>query len=207
MTARAGGHLLRWVPTAALGEVLTDTILPTIPKNAARPGRWALILWLAMSLLLSACATTLERQEEVRTANQHYELGVQYLDQARYTLAISEFTRALSQLSEAEDACKRSERCEIEDPAAFKHKMAVIHTSRAYAYLKFGGQHQNVLADTRAAILLRPDLPEPYLYLGLIHLQMDNPDSVWKAYQALVPRDQRLAQELYRLYTLKYGNQ
>ena len=175
-------------------------------KNPVQYGRWLATLYVAVSLFLGGCASTLEVQEPVKMANRRYELGAQYLDEARYADAINQFTQALSQLSQSEADCKQSPQCEIQDAEAYYHKKAVIYASRAYAYLKLGSDNQSVIADARSAVLLTSDLAEPYLYMGLAYLKMDNREAAWGAYQALNKRNQRLATELYRLYVLKYGS-
>jgi tetratricopeptide (TPR) repeat protein len=76
-------------------------------------------------------------------------------------------------------------------------QFAEAHNNLAYTLRKQGEQnYEAALAHYNKAIELAPDLPEPYMYRGVLHVQMGNQDLALKDHKTLLAMQSALAVEL-----------
>ena len=80
---------------------------------------------------------------------------------------------------------------------AMKERFAEAHNNLAYTLRKQGPDYFNdALNHYNRAIELNPDLPEPYMYRGVLYVQMDNKTLALKDHQMLLDMGSPLAAEL-----------
>ena len=76
-------------------------------------------------------------------------------------------------------------------------KFAEAHNNLAYVLRKQGPEHfEEALANYNRAIELKPKLPEPYMYRGVLYVQINNKNRAEKDYQTLTQMSKDLADEL-----------
>ena len=74
---------------------------------------------------------------------------------------------------------------------------AEAHNNLAYTLRKQGSANfEEALKHYNRAIQLNPALPEPFMYRGVLHIQMGNRDLALVDHQTLLAMNQRLADEL-----------
>ena len=79
---------------------------------------------------------------------------------------------------------------------------AEAHNNLAYTLRKQGPAHfDEALRHYNRAIQLKPALPEPFMYRGVLHIQMGNRDLALKDHQTLVAMNSKLASELEYVIT------
>ena len=143
--------------------------------------RMAVLVGLATTLPVSALAAGNDVVEPSGDpAVQAYNKGVQLTLKKKFDKAEKWFRRAL----------------------ADNEEFAEAHNNLGYVLRKQGDEkYEEALVHYDRAIDLSPTLPEPYMYRGVLHVQMGNvslADGDYEALQALSPR---LADEL--AYVLK----
>ncbi len=80
---------------------------------------------------------------------------------------------------------------------AMKERFAEAHNNLAFTLRKQGPEHfDEALMHYNRAIKLNPDLPEPYMYRGVLYVQMDNKTLALKDHQKLLDMGSPLAAEL-----------
>ena len=80
---------------------------------------------------------------------------------------------------------------------SMKEQFAEAHNNLAYTLRKQGPDHFNeALMHYNRAIELNPNLPEPYMYRGVLYVQMDNKQLALKDHQMLLDMGSPLAAEL-----------
>jgi len=86
---------------------------------------------------------------------------------------------------------------QFRESLSINERFAEAHNNLAYTLRKQGVQHfEEALAHYNRAIELSPDLPEPYMYRGVLHLQMGNRSLALKDHKMLLPLKPILAKEL-----------
>ena len=76
-------------------------------------------------------------------------------------------------------------------------RFAEAHNNLAYTLRKQGPDHYaEALKHYNRAIELKPDLPEPYMYRGVLYIQMGEKEAALKDHETLVDMGSGLAQEL-----------
>jgi Flp pilus assembly protein TadD len=81
-------------------------------------------------------------------------------------------------------------------------RFAEAHNNLAYTLRKQGERHyEEALAHYNRAIELKPGLPEPYMYRGVLHIQMGNRDLALKDHKTLLSLIPSLAEELETVIT------
>jgi tetratricopeptide (TPR) repeat protein len=81
-------------------------------------------------------------------------------------------------------------------------QFAEAHNNLAYTLRKQGAQnYEEALAHYNKAIELGPGLPEPYMYRGVLHVQMGNKDLALKDHKTLLAMQSALAVELEYVIT------
>jgi tetratricopeptide (TPR) repeat protein len=76
-------------------------------------------------------------------------------------------------------------------------RLAEAHNNLAYTLRKQGPEHyEEALNHYNRAIQLKPELPEPYMYRGVLYIQMGNKDMALKDHEKLVSMRSSLAEEL-----------
>ena len=85
-------------------------------------------------------------------------------------------------------------------------KLAEAHNNLAYTLRKQGpGNYTAALTHYNKAIYLDPKLPEPYMYRGVLYVQMGDKEKALKDHQTLVDMGSPLAKELE--YVVKNGRE
>jgi tetratricopeptide (TPR) repeat protein len=80
---------------------------------------------------------------------------------------------------------------------AINERFAEAHNNLAYTLRKQGPQfYSEALRHYNRAIELNPNLPEPYMYRGVLYVQMDNKPMALKDHEKLVAMGSPLASEL-----------
>ena len=106
---------------------------------------------------------------------QDYNKGVSLMLSKKFTQAETQFRNAVSQ----------------------KDQFAEAHNNLAYVLRKQGAEHyEEALSHYNRAIELEPALAEPYMYRGVLYVQMNNRDMAEKDYQRLQAMNSDLAAEL-----------
>ena len=104
-----------------------------------------------------------------------YNKGVSLMRDKEFTKAEDQFRKALSR----------------------QDTFAEAHNNLAYVLRKQGPEHfDEALDHYNRAIELKPTLPEPYMYRGVLHVQMDTRHLAEQDYQKLQTMDPGLASEL-----------
>ena len=104
-----------------------------------------------------------------------YNKGVQLMLDKKFTKAEKQFRKALAQ----------------------KERFAEAHNNLAYTLRKQGSEHfEEALKHYNRAIELKPDLAEPYMYRGVLYVQMGDKSLALKDHQKLVAMNSPLAAEL-----------
>jgi Flp pilus assembly protein TadD len=81
-------------------------------------------------------------------------------------------------------------------------RFAEAHNNLAYTLRKQGEQHyEEALEHYNRAIELNPGLPEPYMYRGVLHVQMGNRDLALRDHKTLLSLKPALAEELENVIT------
>jgi tetratricopeptide (TPR) repeat protein len=76
-------------------------------------------------------------------------------------------------------------------------RFAEAHNNLAYTLRKQGAVHfDEALMHYNRAIELNPNLPEPYMYRGVLYVQMGNKSLALKDHEKLLAMDSPLAEEL-----------
>jgi tetratricopeptide (TPR) repeat protein len=85
-------------------------------------------------------------------------------------------------------------------------RFAEAHNNLAYSLRKQGAGHfDEALMHYNRAIELNPNLPEPYMYRGVLYVQMGNKSLALKDHEKLLAMDSPLAEELE--YVVINGNE
>lgn len=104
-----------------------------------------------------------------------YNQGVELMLSKRFTAAESKFRAAIKSNGE----------------------FAKAHNNLAYTLRKQGQQHfGEALLHYSRAIQLEPELPEPYMYRGVLFVQMGSQERALRDHAVLTEMDERLADEL-----------
>jgi Flp pilus assembly protein TadD len=111
---------------------------------------------------------------------QHYNEGVELMLEKNFEEAENQFRKAL----------ERNE------------NFAEAHNNLAYVLRKQGADHfDEALTHYNRAIELKPEIPEPYMYRGVLHMQMGNKDLALKDHDKLLQMGSPLAAELEYVIT------
>jgi tetratricopeptide (TPR) repeat protein len=114
-------------------------------------------------------------QPSVAPEVMDYNKGVKLMLDKEFNKAEAQFRKALSR----------------------KDKFAEAHNNLAYVLRKQGPEHfDEALAHYNRAIELKPKLPEPCMYRGVLYVQMNNKNMAQKDYQTLQQMNSDLADEL-----------
>lgn len=114
-------------------------------------------------------------QPEVGKDVKYYNKGVERLMDKKFASAEKQFRKALEK-----------------DP-----NFAEAHNNLAYVLRKQGSDmFDEALAHYNQAVSLKPDLPEPYMYRGVLHVQMGNKNLALKDHKTLEKLNPTLAKEL-----------
>lgn len=106
---------------------------------------------------------------------EDYNQGVKLMLDKEFDKAEAQFRKALSR----------------------KDKFAEAHNNLAYVLRKQGPErYDEALAHYNRAIELKSKLPEPYMYRGVLYVQMNNKNMAQKDYQTLQQMNSDLADEL-----------
>jgi Flp pilus assembly protein TadD len=106
---------------------------------------------------------------------REYNRGVGQMLDKKYAKAEDRFRKALSR----------------------KEKFPEAHNNLAYVLRKQGPEYyEEALVHYNRAIELEPELAEPYMYRGVLYVQLENRELAEKDYQSLQQLDQELAVEL-----------
>ena len=133
------------------------------------------ILFLFMSASLAAAAGSPSMQASPSKDVKYYNQGVELMMQKRFDRAERQFRKAL----------------------AANAQFAEAHNNLAYTLRKQGtGRFDEALKHYNRAIELDPGLNEPYMYRGVLHMQMGNRDMALSDHRLLVARNSPLAAEL-----------
>ncbi len=112
-----------------------------------------------------------ETKSEIRAYNK----GVDLLMKKKFDRAEKQFRKAIDK----------------------KEAFAEAHNNLAYALRKQGPKHYDeALKHYNRAIALNGNLPEPYMYRGVLHTQMGNYDAAASDLQVLAGLQPKLAEEL-----------
>jgi Flp pilus assembly protein TadD len=132
----------------------------------------AVILLFAVSALAAGSKPV---TPEVSKDTKYYNEGVDLMLDKEFAQAEKQFRKAL----------------EVND------NFAEAHNNLAYTLRKQGSEHfEEALSHYNRAISLNPALAEPYMYRGVLYVQMGNRTSALKDHQILVQMNSPLADEL-----------
>jgi tetratricopeptide (TPR) repeat protein len=120
------------------------------------------------------------KSEDIRLYNE----GVKYMMDKKFSRAEEQFRKAL----------------------AINDSFAEAHNNLAYTLRKQGQEHyEEALKHYNRSIDLKPGLDEPYMYRGVLHVQMGNKDLALVDHETLVIRNSPLASELQ--YVVENGRE
>ena len=123
-------------------------------------------------------------QPEVGKDLKYYNKGVERLMEKKFASAEKLFRKALE-----------------EDP-----DFAEAHNNLAYVLRKQGSDNfDEALTHYNQAVSLKPDLPEPYMYRGVLHVQMGNEELALNDHKTLEKLNPVLAKELE--YVIENGKE
>lgn len=130
-----------------------------------------ILLFASTSMAAGSKAVTPAASKDI----SHYNKGVELMLEKKFSKAESQFRKAL----------KANE------------GFAEAHNNLAYTLRKKGPEHfDEALAHYNRAIELKPELAEPYMYRGVLFVQMGNKSSALADHQKLVAMNSSLAPEL-----------
>ncbi len=133
---------------------------------------------------MAAAAGSPSVKPSVSKDAQHYNAGVDLMLAKQFTDAEQQFRKAL----------ERNER------------FAEAHNNLAYTLRKQGPDHfAEALEHYNRAIELKPNLAEPYMYRGVLYIQMGQPSLAQEDHQKLVAMNSPLAAELQ--YVVENGRE
>ncbi|MGD8369147.1 MAG: tetratricopeptide repeat protein [Desulfobacterales bacterium] len=106
---------------------------------------------------------------------QYYNKGVDLMMDKKFAGAEKQFRKALDR----------------------NEDLAEAHNNLAYTLRKQGPEHfDEALKHYNRAIQLKPGLPEPYMYRGVLYVQMGNKEKALEDHEKLVSMNSDLAKEL-----------
>lgn len=137
-----------------------------------------LIIFTAIFLFLTSNAMAAGSSSSTRADTDYlksYNKGVDLMRDKEFAGAEKQFRKALAE----------------------KERFAEAHNNLAYTLRKQGPDHYNeALMHYNRAVELNPLLPEPYMYRGVLYVQMDNKTLALKDHQKLLDMGSPLASEL-----------
>ena len=114
-------------------------------------------------------------QPETGKDVKYYNRGVDYLMDQDFTSAEKQFRKALEE----------------------RWDFAEAHNNLAYVLRKQGPDHyEDALDHYKRAVDLKPDLAQPYMYRGVLHMLMGNEDKALADHRTLTSLNRKLADEL-----------
>lgn len=136
-----------------------------------------IVCFAAPNALAAGSATT---TPSVSKDIQHYNEGVELMLEKNFVKAENQFRKALDR----------------------NENFAEAHNNLAYVLRKQGADHfEEALSHYNRAIELKPEIPEPYMYRGVLHMQMGNKDLALKDHDKLLQMGSPLAAELEYVIT------
>ncbi|MEE4112643.1 MAG: tetratricopeptide repeat protein [Desulfobacteraceae bacterium] len=133
---------------------------------------------------MAAAAGSPSVKPSVSKDAQHYNAGVDLMLAKQFTDAEQQFRKALE----------------------YNERFAEAHNNLAYTLRKQGPDHfAEALEHYNRAIELKPNLAEPYMYRGVLHIQMGQPSLAKEDHQKLVAMNSPLAAELQ--YVVENGRE
>ncbi|MGD8701997.1 MAG: tetratricopeptide repeat protein [Desulfosarcina sp.] len=139
-----------------------------------------IFLWVGISAAAGSSSVTPSVSKDVKYYNQ----GVKLMMDKNFSKAEKQFRKALD----------RNER------------FAEAHNNLAYTLRKQGSDNfAEALKHYNRAIALNPNLPEPYMYRGVLHIQMGNKNLAMDDHSKLVSMGSPLAEELQ--YVVENGRE
>ncbi|MBR9985911.1 MAG: tetratricopeptide repeat protein [Desulfosarcina sp.] len=137
-----------------------------------------------ISVSMAAAAGSPSVKPSVSNAAQYYNAGVDLMLAKQFTDAEKQFRKAL----------ERNER------------FAEAHNNLAYTLRKQGpDDYAEALEHYNRAIELKPNMAEPYMYRGVLHIQMGKPFLAQEDHNKLVAMNSPLAAELQ--YVIENGRE
>jgi tetratricopeptide (TPR) repeat protein len=136
----------------------------------------------SVSLVSAAGSPTVKtsKSEEIRVYNE----GVEYMMEKKFSKAEKQFRKAL----------------------AINDSFAEAHNNLAYTLRKQGKEnYAEALKHYNRSIDLNPELDEPYMYRGVLHMQMGHKDLAFVDHKTLASRNSPLASEL--AYVVENGRE
>ena len=164
------------------GETIGETTEPGIAEKERKVYRMKLLgVAVLVGLMTTLGASTAfgassgSEAPSVDPEIQQYNKGVQLLMNKKFEKAEKRFRRALAE----------------------REAFAEAHNNLAYVLRKQGPEHYaEALGHYNRAIELNPDLPEPYMYRGVLHVQMENMTLAKKDHETLRSLSPKLSDEL-----------
>jgi len=136
-----------------------------------------IVLFLATNVMAAGSST---KSTAVSKDVKLYNEGVKLMLAKKFAKAEKQFRRSLN----------------IND------RFAEAHNNLAYTLRKQGARHyEEALEHYNIAIELNPALPEPYMYRGVLYIQMGNRDLALKDHKTLLSLNPALAEELEYVIT------
>ena len=124
---------------------------------------------------LSAGGSPPAEEEKTDPAVESYNKGTRLLFNGRYKAAIPHLRKAIK----------------------LNDDFAEAHNNLAFCLRKQGEEsYEEALTHYNKAISIDSDLPQPYMYRGVLHVQMDNDDLARADLATLKQLDEELAEEL-----------
>jgi Flp pilus assembly protein TadD len=115
---------------------------------------------------------------------QYYNKGVDLMMNKKFSKAEKQFRKALDR----------------------KERFAEAHNNLAYVLRKQGPEHyEEALSHYNRAIAINPRLSQPYMYRGVLYMQMGDTDAARKDLATLTGMDPGLAKEL--AYVIENGRE
>ena len=145
-------------------------------KNNNTLGISILSLFLSVAIVsVASGAGSQSIQPEVGKDVKYYNKGVEMLMDKKFESAEKQFRKALEK----------------------NQDFAEAHNNLAYALRKQGSDNfDEALAHYNQAVNLNPNLPEPYMYRGVLHVQMGNKELASNDHRILEKLNPTLAKEL-----------
>jgi Flp pilus assembly protein TadD len=137
-----------------------------------------------MTVSIAAAAGSPAAKSSASKDIQHYNTGVNLMLEKKFSRAETQFRKALD----------RNER------------FAEAHNNLAFTLRKQGPDHYaEALKHYNRAIELKPNLAEPYMYRGVLHVQMGNRSLAMDDHETLIGMNSPLAAELQ--YVVENGSE